>query len=210
MSNSKSRLSETPATLVILVSGRGSNMVSIAKACQSGEINANIALVVSNRPAAPGLNAARELGLKTAVIDHKSFDSREAFDVELGRLLRRHSPDWVVLAGFMRILTADLVNQWSGKILNIHPSLLPAYPGLDTHARAIAAGDPEAGASVHIVTPELDAGPVIAQVHVPIKPGDTVDLLAQRVLAEEHALYVKALQHCVNDNKQCQPATMLL
>lgn len=176
-------------------------MVSIAKACKSGALNANIALVVSNRPDAPGLDAARELGLKTAVVDHKGFDNREAFDNKLGRLLQKHSPDWVVLAGFMRILTADFVNRWPGKILNIHPSLLPAYPGLDTHARALAAGDLEAGASVHIVTAELDAGPVIAQAHVPIKPDDTVDGLAQRVLAQEHALYIKALQHCVNNYK---------
>jgi len=190
-----------PKTLVILISGRGSNMVSIARACQQGELNATIKLVVSNRPDAPGLTAARNLGLPTAVVDNTTFNSRAAFDTELGRLLQQQSPDWIVLAGFMRILTADFVNQWAGKILNIHPSLLPAYPGLSTHARAIAAGDLEAGASVHIVTPELDAGPVVAQVRVPIKPEDTAETLAQRVLSEEHALYIKALQHCVNDNK---------
>ena len=192
---------EPVAALVILISGRGSNMVAIANACQTGELNADIKLVVSNRPDAPGLIAAKNLRLPTAIVDHKKFDSREAFDAELGQLLQDHSPDWIVLAGFMRILTTDFVNQWAGKILNIHPSLLPHYPGLDTHARAIEAGDLEAGASVHIVTPELDAGPVVAQIRIPIKPDDTADALAQRVLAEEHALYIKALQHCVNDNK---------
>lgn len=192
---------EPTAALVILISGRGSNMVAIAKACQIGKINAKIKLVVSNRPNAPGLLAAKNLGLPTAIVDHKKFDSSDAFDKKLGQLLKCHSPDWIVLAGFMRILTPDFVNQWAGKILNIHPSLLPKYPGLNTHARAIEAGDTEAGASVHIVTPELDAGPVVAQTRVPIKPVDTADTLAQRVLVQEHALYIKALQHCVNDDK---------
>ncbi len=201
MSNLVQSTVEPAAELVILISGRGSNMVAVAKACQIGELNANIKLVVSNRPDAPGLVAAENLGLATAIVDHKKFDSREAFDKKLGQLLQSHSPDWIVLAGFMRILTPDFVNQWAGKILNIHPSLLPKYPGLDTHARAIEAGDSEAGASVHIVTQELDAGPVVAQTRVPVKPEDTAATLAQRVLAQEHELYIKALQHCVNDNK---------
>lgn len=176
-------------------------MVAIAKACQTGQLNAHIKLVVSNRHDAPGLIAAKNLGLPTAIVDHQQFDTREAFDSALATLLQNHSPDWVVLAGFMRILTADFVSQWAGKILNIHPSLLPDYPGLNTHAKAIEAGDLEAGASVHLVTPELDAGPVIAQIRVPIDPADTAATLAERVLAEEHALYIKALQLCVNDNK---------
>ena len=201
MSNLAQSTVEPTTKLVILISGRGSNMVAVANACQIGELNANIRLVVSNRPDAPGLVAAKNLGLPTAIVDHKKFDSREAFDKKLGQLLQSHSPDWIVLAGFMRILTPDFVNQWAGKILNIHPSLLPKYPGLDTHARAIEAGDSEAGASVHIVTQELDAGPVVAQTRVPITSEDTADTLAQRVLAQEHALYIKALQHCVNDNK---------
>ncbi len=201
MSNLAQSTVEPTTKLVILISGRGSNMVAVANACQIGELNANIRLVVSNRPDAPGLVAAENLGLPTAIVDHKKFDSREAFDKKLGQLLQSHSPDWIVLAGFMRILTPDFVNQWAGKILNIHPSLLPKYPGLDTHARAIEAGDSEAGASVHIVTQELDAGPVVAQTRVPITSEDTADTLAQRVLAQEHALYIKALQHCVNDNK---------
>ena len=172
-------------------------MVAIANACRSGELNANISLVISNRPDAAGLQTAQELGLNTAAIDHTSFASRPEFDNALHEQLSAVQPDWIVLAGFMRILTDDFVNRWAGKIINIHPSLLPLYPGLDTHARAIAAGDNQAGASVHIVTPELDAGPVLAQVKVPILSGDTPQMLAERVLKEEHALYVKALTQCV-------------
>lgn len=196
-------------TLAILISGRGSNMVAIAKACQSGELPATVALVISNRPDAPGLDAARQMGIETAVIDHKAFSSRQEFDLALHQRLQQADPDWVVLAGFMRILTGEFVDQWQGRMLNIHPSLLPKYPGLDTHARAIAAGDTHAGASVHIVSPELDAGPVISQVKVAIKPDDTADSLAQRVLREEHALYIKALQQCVSTNTDA-PGTSVL
>lgn len=177
-------------------------MLAIARACASGELQARVALVISNRPGAAGLQAAEELGIETAVIDHTQFASRSAFDQALHERLSRVQPDWIVLAGFMRILTEAFVNQWQGRMLNIHPSLLPRYPGLDTHARAIAAGDSEAGASVHIVSPELDAGPVIAQVRVPILPGDTAEELAERVLAREHGLYLKALQLCVSGNRQ--------
>ena len=172
-------------------------MVAISKACLSGELDARVALVISNRPDAPGIQAARDMGIDTVVIDHKAFDSREQFDNAMHERLAEVGPDWIVLAGFMRILTGDFVNRWQGRMLNIHPSLLPKYPGLDTHARAIAAGDLQAGASVHIVSPELDAGPVVAQVRVPIEPDDTPDTLAQRVLQEEHGLYIKALQLCV-------------
>ena len=187
-------------SLAILISGRGSNMVAIAKACQSGELQATVALVISNRPDAPGLEAARQMGIETAVIDHTSFDSRHEFDQALHQRLQCAHPDWVVLAGFMRILTGEFVDRWQGRMLNIHPSLLPRYPGLDTHARAIAAGDSHAGASVHLVSPELDAGPVISQVKVAIEPDDTADSLAQKVLREEHALYIRALQQCVDRN----------
>lgn len=173
-------------------------MIAIAEACQSGELQATVGLVISNRPDAPGIDAARAMGIETAVIDHKSFDSREQFDLALHERLQQARPDWIVLAGFMRILTEPFVDRWRGRMLNIHPSLLPKYPGLDTHARAIAAGDSHAGASVHIVSPELDAGPVISQVKVAIEPADTAESLAQRVLREEHALYIKALQECVN------------
>lgn len=173
-------------------------MVAIADACANGELDARVVVVVSNRPDAAGVEAARQRGLKTIVIDHKEYDSRQSFDNELHEVLDDARPDWIVLAGFMRILTPEFVNQWHGRIINIHPSLLPLYPGLDTHARAIAAGDEVAGASVHLVTAELDAGPIVAQVQVPVMPDDDAESLAKRVLAEEHTLYVSALQRCVN------------
>ncbi|MFK8081879.1 MAG: phosphoribosylglycinamide formyltransferase [Granulosicoccus sp.] len=184
--------------LAILISGRGSNMLAIARACDSGELNAEISLVLSNRRDAAGINAAIELGLATAVIEHGSFTSREAFDSALKERLELVEPDWIVLAGFMRILGKSFVERWQGQILNIHPSLLPAYPGLNTHERAILAGDKVAGASVHLVTPELDAGPVVGQIKVPVLPTDTPDTLAKRVINKEHELYVDALKQCVN------------
>ena len=173
-------------------------MLAIAKACNSGEINAEVALVLSNRKEAAGLAVAKSLGIPTAVVEHNAFESRDAFDASLTQHIESVNPDWILLAGFMRILGNSFVERWQGKILNIHPSLLPLYPGLNTHAKAIEAGDSEAGASVHLVTSELDSGPVIQQVRVPVLPDDTSDTLAQRVLAEEHGLYVKALQQCVN------------
>ena len=157
-------------------------------------------MVISNRPDAAGIQAAQDMGMETAVIDHTAFASRQEFDQALHERLLQAAPDRIVLAGFMRILTPEFVDRWQGRILNIHPSLLPRYPGLNTHARAIAAGDTHAGASVHIVSPELDAGPVISQVEVAIEPDDTADTLAQRVLREEHALYITALQQCVKTN----------
>ena len=185
------------ARLVILISGRGSNMLAIANACASGDVSAEIALVISNRADAQGIEAARELGLETSVIPHTDFDTRSAFEAALIQRIETVKPDWIVLAGFMRILGANVVERWQGRILNIHPSLLPKYPGLNTHARAIEAGDSESGASVHIVTPELDAGPVLAQVRVPIETDDTPETLAQRVVSHEHKLYVTALKQCV-------------
>lgn len=186
------------ASLVVLISGRGSNMLALARACQDGTLPARVALVVSNRPDAAGLQAAQELGIPVAVVDHTQFESRELFDEALCERVSSVSPDWVILAGFMRILTPTFINRWPGRILNIHPSLLPLYPGLDTHKRALLAGDTEAGASVHIVTAELDAGPVIAQVKVPVYPDDTEATLAERVLNEEHQLYIQAVQLCVS------------
>jgi len=184
--------------LCILISGRGSNMLAIARACETGELHARVELVVSNRGDAAGIGAAHELGIPTAVIEHQAFASREAFDTALNERLEQINPDWIVLAGFMRILGKNFVNRWEGRILNIHPSLLPAYPGLDTHARAIRAGEKEAGASVHVVTPDLDAGPVIDQVRVPILPDDTPQSLAQRVIEKEHTLYINALKRCLD------------
>lgn len=199
MSDNSSKTAALPK-LAILISGRGSNMIAIARACQSGELQASVSLVISNRPDAAGIQAAQDMGMETAVIDHTAFASRQEFDQALHERLLQVAPDWIVLAGFMRILTPEFVDRWQGRILNIHPSLLPRYPGLNTHARAIAAGDTHAGASVHIVSPELDAGPVISQVEVAIEPDDTAETLAQRVLREEHALYITALQQCVKTN----------
>jgi len=191
-------LQAAPQTLAILISGRGSNMIALANACEKGELNARVGVVVSNRADSKGLQAARNMGLPTAVIDHTRFPTRQAFDNAVDSELRNHNPSWIVLAGFMRILSAEFVGRWRGRILNIHPSLLPKYSGLNTHQRAIDAGDTEAGASVHIVTEELDAGPVVAQIKVPVLPEDSSEDLAKRVLAEEHRLYVKALRFCLN------------
>jgi len=195
--------------LAVIFSGRGSNMLAIAEACRSGTLNARIELVICNRPGAPGIAAAQALGLKTRVIDHATFPNRASFDLAMDAQLRLVNPEWIILAGFMRILTAEFVQRWSGRILNIHPSLLPLYPGLDTHQHAIDAGDTEAGASVHVVTPQLDAGPVIAQVRVPIIDGDTKDTLAQRVLEQEHELYIKALQQCLTNDSTSAAQAML-
>jgi phosphoribosylglycinamide formyltransferase-1 len=183
--------------LAVLISGRGSNMLALARACADGRIRARIGLVLSNRDDAAGIEAAAKLGLATAVIDHTTFANRQLFDQAVHAKLLLLQPQWIVLAGFMRILTSDFVNHWPGRILNIHPSLLPKHPGLDTHRRAIEAGDTEAGASVHIVTAELDAGPVVSQVRVPVLPGDTPDSLGERVLDQEHELYITALQTCL-------------
>jgi phosphoribosylglycinamide formyltransferase-1 len=183
--------------IVILISGSGSNMAAIVRAAQRdhwGErLGARIAAVISNRPDAGGLRIAAEQGIATAVVDHKAFDSREAFDAALARAVDAHAPALVVLAGFMRILTPGFVARYEGRLLNIHPSLLPAFPGLHTHQRAIDAGCRFAGATVHQVTTELDVGPVLEQAVVPIVPGDTADAIAARVLTQEHLIYPRAI-----------------
>ena len=183
--------------IVILISGSGSNMAAIADAAEQGRwaerLNARVAAVVSNRADAQGLRVAQAHGLATGVLDHKAFDSREAFDAALMAEIDRFSPDLVVLAGFMRILTPGFVAHYEGRLLNIHPSLLPAFPGLDTHQRAIDAGCQFAGATVHQVTPQLDHGGILAQAVVPIMPGDTADVLAARVLTQEHLIYPRAV-----------------
>ena len=170
---------------VILISGRGSNMQAIVEARTSLAIRA----VISNRPDAAGLPWAADQGLATHCVDHRSFDSREAFDASLANAIDAHSPDYVLLAGFMRILTPEFVGRFAGRLVNIHPSLLPAFPGLHTHRRAIEAGVKLHGATVHFVTAELDHGPIIAQAAVPVLDSDTEDTLAARVLAQEHRLY---------------------
>ncbi|HMO30304.1 phosphoribosylglycinamide formyltransferase [Enterovirga sp.] len=182
-----------PLRVAILISGRGSNMASLIEAAREPGYPAKIALVLSNRPQAAGLATAAAAGIPTASLRQRDFPDRDAFDAEIGRVLAAHAIDLVCLAGFMRILTPGLVEAWRGRMLNIHPSLLPLYKGLDTHERALAAGDAEHGCTVHFVVPELDSGPVVAQARVPILPGDDADSLAARVLGAEHALYPKAL-----------------
>lgn len=178
----------------VLISGRGSNMASLIAAAQGDPAYpAAIALVVSNRPGAGGLARAAEAGVATDAIDHKAFPDRETFERALDARLREAEIELVALAGFMRVLTPWFVTRWEGRLLNIHPSLLPAFRGVDTHARALAAGVAEHGCSVHYVTPELDAGPVIDRETVPVLPGDTAQALAERVLEREHVLYPRAL-----------------
>ena len=183
--------------IVILISGRGSNMEAIVNACQQEGWPARIAAVISNKASAGGLQFAASHGIATAVVDHKAFDSREAFDAELARVIDGFTPDVVVLAGFMRILTEGFVRHFDGRMLNIHPSLLPAFPGLHTHQQAIDAGCKLAGATVHFVTPELDHGPIVAQAAVPVLPTDTEDSLSARVLTQEHRIYPQAVRWMV-------------
>lgn len=173
----------------MLISGRGSNMQAFIDACRDGRLNAEICLVLSNRADAAGLQTAQDAGLPTACIEHRDYPSREAFDAALIACLTPREPDLVILAGFMRILTPVFIEPFFGRLLNIHPSLLPKYPGLNTHQRAIDAGDREAGATVHFVTPELDGGPPVLQARVPVQPGDDADSLAARVVREEHQIY---------------------
>lgn len=180
--------------VAILISGGGSNMVALVRS-MTGDHPARPVLVVSNDPAAVGLTRARELGVATAAVDHRRFGGdRAAFEAELLQPILAAEPDIICLAGFMRVLTPGFVERFRGRILNIHPSLLPKYPGLHTHQRALDAGDLEAGCTVHEVTPELDAGPILGQARVPILPGDTADTLAARVLAREHILYPAVLR----------------
>jgi phosphoribosylglycinamide formyltransferase-1 len=185
--------------IVILISGRGSNMEAVVRAAQSEGWPARISAVISNRPDAAGLAFAQAHGIPTAVVPSKQFASRAEFDAALQQEIDRYAPDLVVLAGFMRILTAPFVQHYAGRMLNIHPSLLPAFPGLATHRQAIDAGVLEHGATVHFVTAELDHGPVIAQARVDVLPGDTEDTLAARVLVEEHKLYPYAVRLFVED-----------
>jgi phosphoribosylglycinamide formyltransferase-1 len=194
--------SSSKARLVILISGRGSNMRSILEAAKSGSLDIDISAVISNRPDAAGLAFAADEGIDTAVIDHKEFDSREQFDEALAAKIDAYQPDFVILAGFMRILTEGFVNHFAGRLINIHPSLLPKFKGLHTHQRAIDAGETEHGASVHFVTAELDDGPVILQAKVPVLADDSADTLAARVLEQEHLLYPAAIQKLVSQQTE--------
>jgi len=181
--------------VAVLISGRGSNMMALVEAAQAPDYPAEIALVVSNAPDAAGLGGARRAGIETAIVDHRAFGAdREDFERALDAKLHAHRIELVCLAGFMRLLTPWFVTQWSGRLLNIHPSLLPLFKGLDTHRRAIEAGAERHGATVHFVVPEMDSGPIIVQDAVPIIAGDTEETLAARVLEVEHRIYPQALR----------------
>jgi phosphoribosylglycinamide formyltransferase-1 len=190
---------EARPRLVILISGGGSNMVAITRACAANAIEACVVAVISDVPDAPGLQRARDLGVRAIAVDRRAHvagghHDRQAFEAALAAQVDAARPDFIILAGFMRVLSPGFVGRHVGRMLNIHPSLLPRYKGLDTHARALAAGDAEHGASVHFVTGELDGGPVIAQYAVPVLEGDTVASLSARVHAGEHILYPMVIQ----------------
>lgn len=179
--------------IVVLLSGRGSNFQSLLNASLTGELSGSIDLVISNRPQAGGLAIANNANIDTALIDHQAYATRDAFDADLAGVIDSVTPDLIVLAGFMRILTQSFVSQFAGRLLNIHPSLLPLYPGLNTHQRALDNGDTHAGATVHYVTGELDGGPSVIQAKVPIESGDTKDRLADHILQVEHQIYPQAV-----------------
>ena len=189
--------------LVILISGNGSNMQAVIEAAARenwlGLLGARVAAVISNKPEAAGLGLAQQAGIATEVLDHRAYASRESFDAALTQVIDRYAPALVLLAGFMRILTPGFVRHYEGRLVNIHPSLLPAFPGLHTHRRAIEAGCAQAGATVHWVTPELDHGPILAQAAVPVWPGDTEQTLAARVLEQEHRIYPQVVRQLLTD-----------
>lgn len=185
--------------IVILISGRGSNMEALVRAAQAEQWPARIAAVISNKADAKGLEFAQAHGIPTAVVPNKAYPTRAEFDAALQQAIDAFSPDLVVLAGFMRILTPPFVEHYAGRMLNIHPSLLPAFPGLTTHQAALDAGVAEHGATVHFVTAELDHGPMVVQARVPVLPGDTAESLSARVLAQEHLLYPRAVRLFIED-----------
>lgn len=187
------------ASIVVLVSGNGSNLQTILDNCEQGLINGKVSAVFSNKADAYALERATNADVPAVFVNPKDFAEREAFDAELMAQIDQHQPDLIVLAGYMRILSADFVQHYAGKMLNIHPSLLPKYPGLDTHQRAIDNGDEEHGASVHFVTPELDSGPVILQAKVPVFSDDSAEEVASRVHEQEHMIYPMVIQwFCAN------------
>ena len=190
--------------IVILISGRGSNMEALVQACRQEGWPAEIVAVISNRPEAKGLAFARSQGIEAVGLDHKAFASRESFDAHLAQVIDGFQPDLLVLAGYMRILTPAFVQRYEGLLLNIHPSLLPAFPGLHTHERALESGCRVAGATVHFVTAELDHGPIVIQSVVDIRPDDDADRLAQRVLRTEHQIYPRAVRWFVEGQLHVQ------
>jgi phosphoribosylglycinamide formyltransferase-1 len=183
----------TGRRVAILISGRGSNMASLIEAARAPDYPAQVALVLSNRPDAEGLALARNAGIAALAIDHKAYSTREGFEQALDATLREHDIEFICLAGFMRVLTNWFVERWAGRMINIHPSLLPLFRGTQTHRRALEEGVLVHGCTVHFVVPELDAGPIVAQAAVPVVPDDTEESLAQRILVQEHVLYPAAL-----------------
>ena len=186
-------LEQSEKRIVVLLSGSGSNLQALIDACETGYVRANIVAVISNKPGAFGLERAKAANISAFTLDHTQFDTRERFDLALAELIEAQQPSLIVLAGFMRILSEFFTQQFAGKLLNIHPSLLPKYTGLNTHQRAIDADDSEAGATVHFVTGELDGGPPVLQARVPIHPDDSAADLTQRVLVQEHKIYPQAV-----------------
>lgn len=186
--------SEALPRLVVLISGNGSNLQVLIDAISAGRLPVRLVAVISNRPQAHGLQRAADSGIPTQTVDHTGFENRENFDAALQECIDSYRPDLLVLAGFMRILTPAFVNHYTGRLLNIHPSLLPKYKGVNTHARALADGVKEHGVSVHFVTPELDGGPVIMQAKIPVLPSDTPETLARRVQAQEHIIYPRVVK----------------
>jgi phosphoribosylglycinamide formyltransferase-1 len=184
----------TRLRLAVLLSGRGSNFQAIHEAARNGTLDAEIVLVISNRPDAPGIERARDYGYDAHVLDHKTFANRAAHEAEVLRLLEAARPDFVVLAGYMRLLSASFVERWPNRILNIHPSLLPAFPGVDAQAQAVAYGVRVSGCTVHFVDEHLDAGPIVVQRTVQVRENDDASTLAARILEQEHEAYVEALK----------------
>jgi phosphoribosylglycinamide formyltransferase-1 len=180
--------------LGVLISGRGSNLQALIGAVDDGRLDARIAVVISNRPHAAGLDHARKAGIETLVVDHRQFASRADFDAALARELKSRNVALVCLAGFMRLVGAELLDAYPDAVLNVHPSLLPAFPGVDAQQQALDHGVKVSGATVHLVTPDLDAGPIVVQAAVPVLPGDTADTLSARILVEEHRIYPEAVR----------------
>jgi phosphoribosylglycinamide formyltransferase-1 len=192
--NGTVRRTSTGGSIAVLISGRGSNLQALIRAVDDGRLDARIAVVISNRPEAPGLEHARRSGIETLVLDHRQFGSRHDFDRTLAAELKSRSVALVCLAGFMRLVGAELLGAFPNAILNVHPSLLPAFPGVNAQQQALDHGVKVSGATVHVVTPELDAGPIIVQACVPVRADDTVDSLSARILVEEHRIYPEAVR----------------
>lgn len=203
-------MSSSPLPTVILISGSGSNLQAIIDSVQAGKLPIDIRAVISNRPDAKGLQRAEKAGINTVIVDHKNFGSRDSFDAEMQKTIDAFEPALVVLAGFMRILTEGFVNHYLGRMLNIHPALLPDFPGLNTHERAIESAVKEHGASVHFVTTEVDGGPIVMQARVPVLKDDTPDMLAARVLEQEHKIFPEAIRLYAEGKIQMQDNKVLL